>query len=68
MTDDVDQELPKRLRASALTQAEYQKTETERKIKLAEAEEYREAAEGWDTDQRAEDDQPETAHTEEDNA
>ena len=49
MADDVEQELPKRLRAAALVEAEYQKTEAERKIKLAEAAEHEEAVEEEDT-------------------
>jgi hypothetical protein len=56
MANDAEQELPKRFRAAALIEAEYQKTETARKIKLAEADEYG-AAEA-DTDKRTED-QPE---------
>ncbi len=54
MADDAEQELPKRLRAAALVEAEYQKTETERQIKLAEAEEYGSAAAGDDTDKQSE--------------
>lgn len=59
MTDDAETELAQRLRAAALVEAEYQKTETERKIKLAEAEEYGNAGTGSDPEQRAEDDRPE---------
>ncbi len=51
MADDAEPELPERLRDAALVEAEYQKTETERKIKLAEAAEHDAAGESADANE-----------------